>query len=67
MVKASSTNELREALEQHRAATEGQVERLDRIFDELGERWKKKCKGMAGLIAEGEELPSCSRRSRRAT
>ena len=55
MIRASSSPELQEALEQHRIMTEGQVRRLDQIFSELGERPKKKCKGMAGLIAEGEE------------
>lgn len=55
MIKASSSPELQEALEQHRLMTEGQVRRLDQIFSELGNRPHKKCKGMAGLIAEGEE------------
>ena len=56
MIKAASASELQEALEQHRTVTEGQVQRLERIFQELGEHPKKKCKGMAGLLAEGEEM-----------
>jgi ferritin-like metal-binding protein YciE len=56
MIQAVSSDELREALEEHRVQTEGQVERLEQIFSEIGEQPKKKCKGMAGLLAEGEEM-----------
>jgi|SRR4051812_20989596 len=56
MVEAVSSDELREALEEHRVQTEGHVERLEQIFAEIGEQPKKKCKGMAGLLAEGEEM-----------
>jgi ferritin-like metal-binding protein YciE len=56
MIKAASASELQEALEQHRTVTEGHVQRLEQIFRELGEHPKKKCKGMAGLLAEGEEM-----------
>lgn len=55
MIKTASALELQEALEHHRLQTEGQVRRLEQIFRELGEQPKKKCKGMAGLLAEGEE------------
>src|SRR5262245_37213920 len=56
LINAASSEELRDALEQHRDVTEGQVERLDEIFNDIGGRPEKKCKGMAGLLAEGEEL-----------
>lgn len=56
MIQAVASPELREALEDHRVQTEGQVQRLEQIFSELGEQPKKKCKGMAGLIAEGEDV-----------
>ena len=56
IVQAANSAELKEALEEHRKVTEEHVRRLDRIFSELGPRSDKKCKGMAGLIAEGEEL-----------
>ena len=56
MIEAVSSDELREALEDHRMQTEGQVQRLEQIFAEIGEQPKKKCKGMAGLLAEGEEM-----------
>jgi ferritin-like metal-binding protein YciE len=56
MIQAASSTELKQALEEHRSATQGQVKRLDQIFSELGEHPSKKCKGMAGLLAEGEEV-----------
>ena len=56
MIDAVSNGELRNALEQHLSATQRQVKRLDQIFSEIGERPSKKCKGMAGLLAEGEEM-----------
>jgi ferritin-like metal-binding protein YciE len=57
MAKAASHNELRQAFEEHRQVTEEQVRRLEIIFDDLGEKpTGKKCKGMEGLIEEGEEV-----------
>jgi ferritin-like metal-binding protein YciE len=56
MIDAASSSELQDALQQHRSVTERQVQRLDQIFRELGGRPEKRCKGMAGLIAEGEDL-----------
>jgi Mn-containing catalase len=57
MAKAARSDELRECFEQHLAETEGQVERLSKIFQTLGQKAKTKpCKGMAGLLSEGEEV-----------
>ncbi|HZN55827.1 MAG TPA: ferritin-like domain-containing protein [Candidatus Polarisedimenticolaceae bacterium] len=57
MVKAASDAELKEALEQHLQVTEEHVERLDQIFEKMGHRpASKKCKGMAGLLEEGQEI-----------
>lgn len=57
LIEASSSRELQQALTQHRAVTEKQVTRLDQAFRALGEdRPRKRCKGMAGLIAEGDDL-----------
>jgi ferritin-like metal-binding protein YciE len=59
MAKAASHQELRQAFEEHQRVTEEQVRRLETIFDELGEKpGGKKCKGMEGLIEEGEEVLS---------
>ena len=56
VIDAVATDELRKALEHHLEVTHGHVERLDRIFSELGETpTGKSCKGMKGLLEEGEE------------
>jgi ferritin-like metal-binding protein YciE len=55
--KACTHDELQEAFDTHQAQTEQQVQRLERIFEELGVAPKgKHCKGMEGLIAEANEL-----------
>jgi ferritin-like metal-binding protein YciE len=57
VITKASTEELVEAFRNHLAETEGQVRRLDRIFQQLDESpGNKKCKGMAGLIEEAEEI-----------
>ena len=56
MAKGVSSEELRQAIDEHLDETRGQVERLEEIFEQLGEKAKgKKCKGMQGLIEEGQE------------
>ena len=67
LIKAASNAELGRALEGHLDETRGQIERLERIFDDLGESKNgKKCKGMEGLLEEGDEhvkkVPPGSRR-----
>ena len=57
MAKAATHTELRSAFEDHLAVTEEQVRRLETIFDDLGKPARgKKCVGMEGLIAEGNEM-----------
>jgi len=57
MAKAASAPELRRAFEGHLQETEKQVERLETIFENLGATSRgKTCKGMEGLLEEGEEL-----------
>jgi ferritin-like metal-binding protein YciE len=57
MAKAAEHEELREAFETHLEETERQIERLEEVFQALGEKPKsKKCKGMQGLLAEGEDM-----------
>jgi ferritin-like metal-binding protein YciE len=59
MAKAASSDELRQAFEDHLDQTRGHVERLERVFDALGEKTKgKKCEAMAGMVKEGEEIAS---------
>lgn len=57
LAKAASNPTLRAAIEDHLSETEGQVARLETIFESLGEKATgKKCKGMEGLIKEGDEM-----------
>jgi ferritin-like metal-binding protein YciE len=57
MAKAASDPELSKAFQTHLRQTERQVERLEQVFEELGESPRgKKCIGMEGLIEEGNEL-----------
>lgn len=59
MAKASSSDELRAAFEDHLKETQQQVERLEQIFNLLDQRpTGKKCAAMTGLIKEGEDLVS---------
>jgi ferritin-like metal-binding protein YciE len=57
LAKAAESVELREAFTKHLRETEGQVKRLERIFERLGERpTGKRCKGMEGLVEEGKDI-----------
>ena len=57
MAEAASSPELRSAFEQHLEQTRGHVSRLEQIFQRLDEPAKgMKCKGVEGIIDEGEEL-----------
>ena len=57
MAKAATNPDLKQAFQTHLQETEGHVQRLEQIFEELDESPKgKKCKAMEGLIEEGEEL-----------
>jgi ferritin-like metal-binding protein YciE len=57
MAKAASNSQLQTAFKEHLKQTEGHVTRLEQIFQALGVKAKdQKCKGMQGLITEGEEM-----------
>lgn len=57
MAKKADSEELRMAFEQHLKETEGQMQRLEKIFEELGEKpGGHKCKAMEGLIEEAKEM-----------
>jgi len=54
MIKAATSDELRQAFENHLEETKGQISRLEEVFATLDEKVKaKKCEGMAGIIEEG--------------
>jgi ferritin-like metal-binding protein YciE len=57
MIEKTESPELRQALEDHLEETRGHVERLEQVFEMHGESpQKEKCKGMEGVLAEGDEL-----------
>ena len=57
MAKSASTDDLREAFENHREETEGHVQRLEQVFEMVGKRARgKPCEAMQGLIEEGKEI-----------
>ena len=57
VAKTVENEQLRQALENHVRETEGQVQRLERVLEKMGESTRgKKCKGMEGLIEENKEL-----------
>jgi ferritin-like metal-binding protein YciE len=57
MAEAANSDELREGIEEHLEQTKGHAERIEEIFESLGEKAKaKKCKGMEGVIKEGSEV-----------
>jgi ferritin-like metal-binding protein YciE len=57
MAKATENEELQSAFEMHLEETEKQIERLEAVFDSIGETARaKKCVAMEGLIEEGREL-----------
>jgi ferritin-like metal-binding protein YciE len=57
MAKASASESLRGAFEDHLAKTKEHAARIERIFAELDVPAKReKCKGMQGLVAEGNDL-----------
>ena len=57
MAKAADGEEVSAAFEKHRAETEGQVERLERVFDLLGKAARgKTCPAIDGILEEGSEV-----------
>jgi ferritin-like metal-binding protein YciE len=56
LAKASESEELGDALRTHLEETQGHVARLEQVFKAMGKAAKgKPCKGMQGLIEEGNE------------
>lgn len=55
--QAAFDDELKQAFRSHLEETRGHVKRLEEVAGELGTSPSgEKCKGMAGLIAEGDEI-----------
>ncbi|MDB6453750.1 YciE/YciF ferroxidase family protein [Falsirhodobacter sp. 20TX0035] len=57
MAKAAQNPELKAAFEQHEEETQGQVERLNQVFELIGKRPRgKTCDAIEGIISEASEI-----------
>ncbi|WP_434733362.1 ferritin-like domain-containing protein [Rhizobium sp. YTUHZ044] len=57
MARAAQSSELKAGFQKHLEETEGQVERLQQVFEKIGKRAQgKTCEAIQGIIAEGEEI-----------
>ena len=57
MAKEAASPELKQAFETHRDETEGQVERLNQVFEQLGRPARgKTCEAIVGIIDEAKEI-----------
>lgn len=57
MQEAATTEELKNAIEEHLGQTQTQVARLEQVFELIGKKAQaKKCDAMEGLIKEGESV-----------
>jgi ferritin-like metal-binding protein YciE len=57
MAKAAQNEELKAAFEKHERETEDQVERLDRVFEEIQKKAQgKTCAAIVGITDEGAEI-----------
>lgn len=59
MKKAATSAKLQKAFQDHLAQTEVHIERLEQVFESLGEKPKaQKCEAIAGIVEEGETIIS---------
>ena len=57
MIKATNSDELRQAFKDHLDETERHVERIEKIFESYEKKpGGEKCKAMEGLVKEGEDF-----------
>ena len=57
MAKGAESPKLKKGFEKHLAQTEGQVERLEQVFEIFGQPARgKKCEAIEGILAEGDEI-----------
>ncbi|MEO5942853.1 MAG: ferritin-like domain-containing protein [Ferruginibacter sp.] len=57
MQKAATSKELKAAFADHLEVTKGHVERLEQVFELLGQKPQaKKCEAMEGITKEGESI-----------
>lgn len=57
MAEAANSEDLKAAFEKHHAETQGQIDRLEQVFEIIGEEpTGKKCDAIDGILAEGKEI-----------
>jgi len=57
MKRAAQSEDLKKAFEKHHEQTEGQIERLQQVFEILGKTARgKTCEAIEGILTEGEEI-----------
>lgn len=57
MARAAQSPDLKAAFEKHREQTEGQIERLQHVFEIIGKPARgKTCDAIEGILAEGDEI-----------
>jgi ferritin-like metal-binding protein YciE len=57
MAKAAESKELKQAFNTHREETQGQIERLEQVFEMLGKRASGvSCEAINGILEEGESV-----------
>jgi ferritin-like metal-binding protein YciE len=57
MARSVKSEELKQAFQQHKEETDGQIERLQQVFEMLGKRAQgKTCPAIDGILEEGEEI-----------
>jgi ferritin-like metal-binding protein YciE len=57
MAREAESPQLKQAFETHRDETEGQVERLNQVFEQLGQPARgKTCEAIVGIIDEAKEI-----------
>ncbi|MDH4441779.1 MAG: DUF892 family protein [Rhizobium sp.] len=57
MARAAQDEQLKAAFQQHKDETEGQIERLQQVFEIIGKRPRAKtCAAIEGILEEGEEI-----------
>jgi ferritin-like metal-binding protein YciE len=57
MAKAAESDELRAAFEKHHDETEGQIARLEQVFEAIDAKPQgKKCAAIEGILDEGQEI-----------
>ena len=57
MAKAAESEELKQGFQTHQEETQGQIERLEQVFQLLGKRVQgTRCEAIEGIIEEGKEV-----------